>query len=525
MSSEQTFATRALNRITFGATPDDIAKVVAGGWPAWVNDQLNPQVGDDPVLARRLAEQMMPIRYVGQARTETTEGWPEVNEIRPLRYLNASVATLWGIARRVQVSVAANELVRIGQELKAATWIRNTHAVYQVREFMVDFWHNHFNIGRQADSYAAAALPDFDQNVVRPRALGNFRDLLGAVAASPAMLRYLNNADSAAAHPNENFAREVLELHTMGRGAYLGIDAPADHAARGFTDQDVIALAHALSGWTVEQGQPGAHGDLPFTGRFVFNPVQHSAAAVGAFMGTDLTALHGLDQANRALDIAAAHPATAAFICGKLCRRIFGDAPPLAVLERAKAAWQEHSAAPDQIKRVVAAILLDGDEIGAAPSKLRRPYERIIAFLRTTGMDVNATEIAYTTTAPLGDGVFVWPTPDGRPDTDAQWISIPVNFFVWNILLLLPFTPGFRATLAVETPQAAKASAETVVGYWAERLTGGTLSAAGMAALVNDANAPDGLMHAIKHGGITDTEFALRRLVSLIGAAPEFAVR
>ena len=103
----------------------------------------------------------------------------------------------------------------------------------------------------------------------------------------------------------------------------------------------------------------------------MFNPVQHSDKA-GAFMGVDLAALHGLDQANRALDMAAAHPATADFVCAKLCRRIFGDAPPQPAFERAKAAWRDHRDAPDQIRRVVAAILVDGDEVGRPPSKLRR---------------------------------------------------------------------------------------------------------------------------------------------------------
>jgi len=522
--SAPSFETLALNRVTFGARGEDIIRARNLGWSGWVDEQLHPPAGDDPAVARRLAVQTMHIKYIGQAPNDGAPGWPDLDQVRPLNFLNADVATLWDMTRKVQYSVAGNELMRIIQELKAATWIRNAHAAYQLREFMTDFWNNHFNIGQQADTFAAAALPDFDQNVIRPRALGNFRDLLGAVATSPAMLRYLNNAESEATHPNENYAREILELHTMGRQSYLGIgeNTPAIKGV-GFSDQDIITLSHALSGWTLEQGQDGTTGKLPFTGKFVFNPAQHSDAA-GMFMGVDLSTLHGIAQGERALDMAAYHPATADFVCAKLCRRIFGDAPPRAAMARARTAWLANREQPDQIARVMRAVLVDGPEIGQPPSKVRRPYERLIAFFRTTGMEVSAIENAYTACAPLGDGLFVWPTPDGRPDVDAQWLSIPVNFFVWNMMLIFPFVPGIRTNLALEMPADAAANADSLVDYWVGRMVGGPLRAAGMAALLDDVAAPTGAMNAMK-GGITDKEFALRRLVALIAASPEFAMR
>src|SRR5690606_30299290 len=119
-----------------------------------------------------------------------------VDERRGLNYLYADLASIWDMISKTEISIAPNERTRIQQELNAATWIRNAHARYQVREFMTDFWANHFNIGRQGDVYAAAALPVYDAQVIRPRVFGNFRDLLEAVATSAAMLRYLNNAAS-----------------------------------------------------------------------------------------------------------------------------------------------------------------------------------------------------------------------------------------------------------------------------------------------------------------------------------------
>ena len=118
-----------------------------------------------------------------------------------------SVAELWVVPRNVETSIAADEFERIQEELNAATWVRNMRSSYQLREVMADFWNNHFNIGRQADMFAAAALPVYDAQVIRPRAFGNFHDLLTAVATSASMLRYLDNAASTAAHPNEELCR------------------------------------------------------------------------------------------------------------------------------------------------------------------------------------------------------------------------------------------------------------------------------------------------------------------------------
>ena len=537
VQSTPRFETVALNRVTFGARDTDVAYVQKIGWAAWVDEQLNPPVGDDAALAAHLKSQTMRIAYNGQPPTKGIVGWPTINQLRPLNYLTADISDMWSLARNVEYSVAANELTRVQQEICAATWIRNTHSAFQLREFMVDFWNNHFNIGRQADIFASVALPAYDAQVIRPRAFGNFRDLLGAVAKSTAMLRYLNNADSTAALPNENYAREILELHTLGRPAYLGLPPAAGTGifplqrgifARGFTDQDVIEASRALSGWTIEQGQAGPAGTLPDTGRFIYNPRQHNTQ-VRTFLGQDLGPLTGdMEQGNTALDIIANHPATAEFVCTKIAKRMFGDVPPAAVIARAKQAWLEHREKPDQIKRVLTAILQDGDEIGLAlsqKSKLRRPYERIIAFFRTTDTVVNAFDLANSAATALGDGLYVWPTPEGRPDTDEQWLSTSANLYNWNLPLLLLAQTAFRTTLNSQTPTSASASATQLVEYWVERMVGYTLRPAAMSALITDVAGPVGAIAAYASGGGTNIESALRRLVALIATSPEFGVR
>jgi uncharacterized protein (DUF1800 family) len=537
LPSAPSFETLALNRVTFGARDTDAAYVRKVGWGAWVDEQLSPPAGDDPVLAAHMRTQTMRIMYNGQPPTQGIVGWPTINQLRPLNYMSADIADMWSLARNVEFSVAANELERVQQEMSAATWIRNTHSAFQLREFMVDFWNNHFNVGRQADIFALIALPAYDTHVIRPRALGNFRDLLEATATSTAMLRYLNNAESTAALPNENYAREILELHTLGGPAYRGLAPPTNAGvfplqrglfADGFNDQDIIEVSRALSGWTVEQGQMSPKGVLPQTGRFVYNSMQHNTQA-RTFLGVDLSGLKGdMEQGRVVLDIIAHHPATAQFVCTKIARRMFGDAPPPAVIARAVQAWLAHRDRPDQIKRVLAAMLQDGDEIGlplTQASKLRRPYERIIAFFRTTDTTVNAFDLASSAATALGDGLYVWPTPEGRPDSDAQWLSTSANLYNWNLPLLLLAQNAFRTTLRAQTPGSVSTSATLLVEYWVERMVGYALRPAAMAALTEDVASSTGALAAYASGGGLNIENALRRLVALIATSPEFGMR
>ncbi len=542
LPSTAPFERLALNRITFGARESDMKEVRDRGWAAWVAEQLSPPAGDEEAIVTRLAPQTMRIAYAVQLPAGNSPGWPAVDERRRLNYLRADIAPIWDMVSKTEISIAPNERARIQQELNAATWMRNTHAHYQVREFMADFWSNHFNVGRQEDVYASAALAVYDGEVIRPRVFGNFRDLLEEVAMSAAMMRYLNNAVSGAAGPTENYARELLELHTLGAPAYFGVSGPApgtpaaatvsvdgSRVAAGFTDADIVQAARALSGWTIEHGQPGPNGPLPFTGRFVYNPLQHHDGA-GMFMGVDLSSLGApMAQGRKVLDIVAGHPATAAFICGKLCRRIFGDAPPPTVLARAIATWSANRTRPDQLKRVLAAILLGDDlsgrDMGAPPAKLRRPHERMMALFRTTETTVNVFDRAADALLSLGDGLYAWPTPEGRPDDNSAWLSAAATLRFWNLMFDVLDHPAFITSFAAQTPKEVVAAPETVVEYWIGRMVGHSLRPEGMKALIADAREPIGVMAAYRSGGITNIENALRRLAVLIAASPEFALR
>ncbi len=523
----------ALNRVTFGARDTDVAYATSIGWNAWVEEQLRPPAGDDPDLATHIAAQAIPIQYAAANPTTQPMGtWAAVNEVRPLNYLNASVPELYRIATRSGREVSFTERTRIRQELLAATWIRNSHSRFQLREFMVDFWHNHFNIGKNENEICTALLPAYDRIAIRPHAFGNFRTMLEANATSSSMLLYLDNWLSTATTPNENYAREIMELHTLGEDAYLGVGdtgvVPMNSftgVAVGFTDQDVIQASRALSGWTIQAGQRVGNTTLPLTGEFIYNAAQHSTRAT-AILGRNVSQVTAPQEQGRALfDLIANHPATVRFICAKLCRRIFGEAYSQALYDRAVNTWLSNSTHPDQIARVLRAILVNGDELFTQPpNKVRRPYERLLALFRTTDMVVNAATAMTTVLDPLNDALFAWGAPDGRPDVNAYWLATGATLTAWNLTLTIPNWSQIRTTLAAQTPTTAT-TATDVVEYWVGRMIGAQLPITSMNALISDQSGSAGIIGARNSTNPNVVETALRRLVSLIATTEQFSIR
>ncbi len=524
---------RALNRITFGARDLDEQAVNLMGWEAWLEAQLAPPPGDDEDLAAHLAAQTLPIRYAAADPAATRGTWPAVDELRPLNHLNKEPADLWFLHRNAGGSVSTAERTRVRQELAAATWIRNAHSRYQVREFMVDFWHNHFNISKFENEGATTLLPVFDRVAIRGHALGNFRALLEATATSASMLIYLDNFLSTSTTPNENYAREIMELHTLGGAAYLGVGAdgapPTDETGTpiGFTDRDVLQASRAMSGWTIQYGQRGPSGNLPNTGEFIYNPRQHHTGTT-TVLGRGLSGLTGdMEQGRAFLDAIAAHPATARHVCERLLRRIFGNSWTKEVYARAVTAFTAHAEAPDQIAHVLRAILLDGDEMWwVKTTKVRRPYERILAMVRTTDMVLAASTSMTNALDRLSDGLFAWAAPDGRPDVDAYWLATGANLATWNLLFQVPNWREVQTTLTAQTPLTAAESATATVQYWVRRMTGADLSESQMNILIADQAGANGAPSLILNRRPAATiENAYRRLVSLIATTDAFALR
>jgi hypothetical protein len=195
------------------------------------------------------------------------------------------------------------------------------------------------------------------------------------------------------------------------------------------------------------------------------------------------------------------------------------------VINRGKKAWLAGRDQPDQIRRVLAAMLMDGDEIGRLGAKLRRPYERVIAYVRTADVMLSAFPKADIALAPLGDGIYAWPTPEGRPDVDSQWLSGMVNLYSWNFITVLLEQDSFHTNLAAQTPEEVRGSPTALVEHWVNRMVGYALRPAAMEALVADVGAPTGAVAALGGREQPKAEAAMRRLTALIAASPEFGMR
>lgn len=417
-----------LNRLTFGISPDSRQEIADLGREVWLDRQLSLQVGD-PSLDARLAAARLRISYEAGS-DDNGSSWDATDEMRPLSALTADPADLvrlldWGPGKGMDFS----ERTRPAQEVIAAAPIRAVHADAQLREVMTQFWHDHFNVCSGKDERTAIFFPLHDATL-RAHALGNFRVLLGEVARSPAMLYYLNNADSIASPANENYARELLELHTLGAGNYLNdryrdwkdVPGAAEGRAEGYLDQDVYEVARAFTGWSVGDGRWLADGEeATRTGRFHYVERWHDPYQK-RILGREFPPNRApMEDGEDVLDMLARHPGTATFICEKIARRLLADDPDPALVARLAKVFLTHADAPDQIAQVIRALALSPD-FDAPPSKIRRPFEVLMALYRAAGARVENPENAYHwQLSRAGWRQHDFGPPTGHPDRLDAW--------------------------------------------------------------------------------------------------------
>ena len=415
-----------LNRLTFGATPAARAELGALGVQGWLEDQLS-RPARDPDLTARLGAFKLRISYAAE---DDGNGfaWGGLDEMRNLTTLDADPASLLPLLDW-ENPISYSERSRPADEVIAASLTRAVHAPAQLREVMTQFWHDHFNVHAQKDEFVAVFFPSYDATL-RENALGNFRALLGIVAKSPSMLIYLNNAESAASPANENFGRELLELHTLGAGHYLNAhynrwaDVPGalDGLAQGYIDQDVYEVARAFTGWTVGDGRFVAEGQqTPRDGRFAYVEAWHDPyqkRVLGVEMGPNRAPMADGEQV---LDILSTHPGTARLICTKLARRLVSDDPDPALIARLVTQFLATTEAPDQIAQLIRSIVAD-PAFATPPTKIRRPFEFLTAIYRASGAKVASPENAfhYQLTR-SGWHQHTFPPPTGHPDTLEDW--------------------------------------------------------------------------------------------------------
>jgi Protein of unknown function (DUF1800) len=500
-----------LNRAAFGPRPGDIAAFNALGstddqrLQVWVDRQLNPAAIPDPACDARLA-----------AGGFTT--------------LGKSLADLW--AQHVLGSPPWEVRMRPFWETQRATFLRAVYSERQLQEVLADFWHNHFNVFGD-DSIQGPVFVHYDRDVIRANMLGNFRTMLGTVARSTAMLYFLDNYTSSVAGPNENWSRELFELHTMGAENYLGVmrqdDVPVDSEGRpiGYVDADVFEATRCFTGWSVANGQSGA----PNTGLFHYRPSWHDRfqkRVLRVFIPQDQPELA---DGGMVLDALASHPGTARHICRKLCRRLIGDEPSQATVDAAAQLFYEQRAAPDQLKQVVRAILLTPEFRTTWGTKVKRPFEVVASALRAAGgtfpfvMGDDHTDDLFWLFGNAGQQLFGRRSPDGYPDKQAAWMVPNPRVGGWRLCTWLMSEPGSGAyylDVVAQTPAGVRSSNQ-LADFWIDRLFGRPLSAAERQAVVDFM--AQGLDPNLALPWNDSVKNRVRAMVGLLFWSPEFLYR
>ena len=371
-----------LNRAAFGPTPALIEEVHRVGRNAWVAEQIVPEQISDPEIVERLA--LYPALSMNSA--ELVTNYPQQSN-------NGDIV---GIGRPQRIPV----------EVGAANLTRAVHGRAQLREVLTDFWFNHFNVTTQ-NNPTRYSIVAYLRDAIRPNALGRFEDILRASATSPAMMYYLDNyLSSRPGSPgrysgiNENYARELLELHT------LGVDG-------GYTQEDIVEVARAFTGWAFTPLRSGAV-------EFVFVPSRHDPGDK-VVLGQRIPS-GGQQEGFDILELLAKHPSTARFISYKLIERFVTETPPADFVDRVAEVFL---ATDGHIGWTVASILLSEDFYDPAyrGNKAKSPYELVASALRATEADVTQGVEAVRLVGRLGQPLLRAPAPTGWPETGVDILS------------------------------------------------------------------------------------------------------
>lgn len=527
MHVDPAFAFHILGRAGFGASPGSVRELEDAGYPAWIETQLAPRPGLDAACEDRVRAARLRIKY------PAGEGWAATDTLRPLSTLDAPISTLWHLVDHKN-PMHVLERRRPRDEVVAATVLRAVHSRWQLREVTCNFWHDHFNVDAAGSEAIGVALPAYDRDVIRRHCFGNFREMLESSATSAAMQYYLSNRSSRAGSANENYARELFELHTMGRAAYLNDrydrwrEVPgAQHGKpAGYIDQDVYEAARAFTGWSIEDGTTiDARRKLPQTGQFVYVENWHDGYQKRV-LATEFDAFApALADGRQVLDLVAAHPATARFLCDKLCRRFFGEDAPAQVRDRMVQVWIAHTESHDQLARVLRTLLLSHEFSEAvkvanrpAAAKVRRPLALAAAFARAMDIDLTYSVELGNEIANAGQNLYGWPTPTGLPDTAAPFLTSQAMRHRWSMLLGLAENSWGNGPIA---PPAAGLTTQAATSAIFLRLLG-VVPQAQVMAIVDGCGWP--AAEALLALGPADAAHRWARLAGYCAMAPEFQV-
>src|SRR5262245_17963558 len=364
-----------LNRVSFGPRPGEAGRVQDIGVDRYLEAQLHPDHIDDKPMESKLAG--LPSIQMTAAELQQKYPRPAQARQRQMRPLNGPQQILL--------------------ELQAQKIIRAVHSERQLNEVMTDFWFNHFNVfwGKNADRWLTT---HYEMNVIRPHVLGKFKDLLSATSKSPAMLFYLDNHLSSSIRGiNENYGRELMELHT------LGVDG-------GYTQKDVQEVARAFTGWSIDRPQ--------LNGEFNFRQRMHDVGEKSV-LGRKIHG-GGIRDGEEVIDILAKHPSTARFISTKLVRRFVSEEAPAALVSHITGVYAKTGG---DIKDMMHAILTSQDFNASVGAKTKTPFEYVASAIRAFDGSTDGSRQLAQSIARMGQPLYQCQPPAGYPDRGDHWMS------------------------------------------------------------------------------------------------------
>lgn len=532
-----------LTRLGYGPKEKDRKKFEELGLEKWLEWQLKPNDAEDVICNEILKRMTLRITYPDNVVEEKVlyKGrnvmrkkilYKGRDEDITLDYLEAPLEKMWRLLDYTK-QIDNVEKMRPPQEVRVATWIRAVNSQWQLREVMTEFWHNHFNVNAYSDEAIMVTFPLYDR-ILRSNSLGNFRTMLGEVTRSVAMLTYLNNSSSRASPANENYARELFELHTLGADHYFNhyynrwreVPGALEGKPIGYIDEDVYEAARAFTGWTIANGGDTGRGEvLPSTGEFHYyngwhDPYQKRVLAVEFDPNSK-----PMSDGEKVLDLVAYHPGTAKYISKKICRRLLTDNPPEELIEKAAKTWLEHINSPDQIAHVIRTIVLSKEFSEIRGEKVKRPFEFFASYLRATEAEVTPNDNLFYPIDLTGYYHFSWPTPTGHPDIANYWVNTNTILNSWNLLLTIfaDWALVAKADLVKMMPSDTKTSRQ-MVEFWVNKLLGRSISDKNMEPmleLMSDGHDPGNEI------ALTSDELnkRLQVLTAIIAMSPEFYMR
>jgi uncharacterized protein (DUF1800 family) len=435
--SKQEAAAHLLARFTFGAQPGQLEQLTRTGLEPWLEEQLTTTFANQPLNARLAA---LPDAY-RMTNEQMMAAYPMPPQLLAKTPKEGRELDRKAALRQAMQEQGARPIKELGTTLFAQKLYHARYSQAQVQEVMTEFWFNHFNVAA-SNNRARRFILSYERDALRPHALGSFRQLLGSTAKHPAMLWYLDNATSTASADavtsldgtanlrlrqrmekrqkglNENYARELLELHT------LGVDG-------GYTQKDVTEAARILTGWTAvpfereaqlkQYANRAAALGIVRQGDFLFAGSLHDAGAK-TVLGTAFPAGQGLEEGERLLDLAAAHRSTARHLARKLAVRFVSDQPSEALVDRLSLVFTQTGG---DIKAMLRAIARSDEfwQPGQRASKVKSPLELVVSAARILDADLQPTAQLYDWLVDMGQPLYNYQAPTGFPDRAETWVS------------------------------------------------------------------------------------------------------